>query len=151
MAQRDAALRAPQAQAPSPLDESAVAEFLLSRKYMLTALELHQELLEGNNGIHNVPSLNAFFNSPEKYAMLVRATESRAKDNAGAGKFAQWAKGRAAAQATCCCRAAEAGCCRGAAQAGSSWCARQQDSLVTDGTKTKRGGSEGLPCERGGP
>jgi hypothetical protein len=34
-------------------------------------LEFHQELLEANNGIHNVTTLNQFFSNPQTYAALV--------------------------------------------------------------------------------
>ncbi len=34
-------------------------------------MEFHQELLEANNGIHNVTTLNQFFSNPQTYAALV--------------------------------------------------------------------------------
>jgi hypothetical protein len=67
--------------APGGGDEASVAQFLLSRKYYLAALELHQELLEGNNGIHNVAPLNAFFGSQDNFAALVRSTEEKGRTN----------------------------------------------------------------------
>ena len=74
-------------QPAASVDETAVSRFLLSRKYYLTALELHQELLEGNNGIHNVADLNAFFGSSDKFAALVRATEEKARANKSSCAF----------------------------------------------------------------
>jgi hypothetical protein len=52
-----------------------VAQHLLSRKLYLTALELHQELLENNSGVHNVAVLNKFFNDPKNFSALVRRVE----------------------------------------------------------------------------
>ena len=62
------------------LDESQVAEFLLAKKFHLVALELHQELLEANNGVHNVAALNRFFNDGTMFENLVRTTETKARD-----------------------------------------------------------------------
>lgn len=71
--------------ASTSIDDGAVAQYLLNKRYFLVALELHQELLEGNNGVHNVASLNSFFNSPEQMAALVRSTEDKAKQNKSSG------------------------------------------------------------------
>lgn len=73
---------------PSPAprcDEKAVAEFLLSKRFHLAALEFHQELLEANNGLHNVEVLNKFFNDPGNFVALVRSTEAKAKENKANG------------------------------------------------------------------
>jgi len=69
------------------LTEEAVADFLISRKYHLAALELHQELLEGNNGVHNVARLNTFFNNPKAYQSLLEITETRARQNKAEGAW----------------------------------------------------------------
>jgi hypothetical protein len=69
------------------IDESLVAEFLLAKKYHLAALELHQELLESNNGVHNVPSLNRFFNDPSLFESLVATTEKKAREAQAKGTF----------------------------------------------------------------
>ena len=61
------------------VDESVVAEFLLFKKYHLAALELHQELLESNNGVHNVAALNKFFNDPALFESLVLKTDEKAR------------------------------------------------------------------------
>ena len=63
------------------LNENNIADFLLAKKHYLTALEFHQELLEGNNGVHNVSSLNRFFNEPTNYTTILRATEELAQKN----------------------------------------------------------------------
>ena len=68
------------------IDEGVVAQYLLNKRYFLAALELHQELLEGNNGIHNISSLNAFFNNADTLASLVRSTEDKAKQNKASGQ-----------------------------------------------------------------
>lgn len=96
------------------VDEVACADFLLSKKcdsrvprpsrgkraprwlfhppflapprcrYYLAALELHQELLEGNQGLHNVSSLNKFFTSADNYGTLVKkVAEEEAKNARG--------------------------------------------------------------------
>lgn len=62
------------------LDESAVAEFLVSKKYHLAALELHQELLESNNGVHHIAALNRFFNDPSLFESLVATTDRKARE-----------------------------------------------------------------------
>ena len=67
--------------ASAGLNDAAVAEYLLSKRFYLAALELHQELLEGNNGIHNVATLNQFFGSPDNYAGIVRQTLDKVKKN----------------------------------------------------------------------
>lgn len=100
------------------LNEAAVADFLLQKKYHLAALELHQEvrvsrpqsrsrsrgmcacrlcaaprlasaptffpcapptsqLLESNNGVHNVAALNRFFSDGALYDSLCAATQVR--------------------------------------------------------------------------
>lgn len=73
----------------SPVTDEAAAQHLLSRKFYLAALELHQELLEGNNGVHGVGVLNSFFGDANNYASLVRRVveeEARSrKDGACAG------------------------------------------------------------------
>jgi hypothetical protein len=80
------ATRPPLAGAPvASVDDKVVAEFLLSRRYHLAALEFHQELLEGNNGVHHVEVLNKFFNEPGNFSNLVRSTEAKAKENKAAG------------------------------------------------------------------
>ena len=75
--------------APSPstpaLSEDAIATYLLSKKYYLAALELHQELLEGNAGIHNVAPLNKFFNDAGNYASLVRRVQEAEATNKANG------------------------------------------------------------------
>lgn len=63
------------------MDDSAAAEYLLKKKYYLAALELHQELLEGNNGVHNVSPLNKFFGDPFNYAALVKSVETEEANN----------------------------------------------------------------------
>lgn len=68
-------------------DESAVAEFLIAKKYHLAALELHQELLEANNGVHNVAALNKFFNDGSLFESLVRTTEKKAQEAQTKGSF----------------------------------------------------------------
>ncbi len=71
---RPAAAPAAPATAPTPsVDENAVADFLLKKKYYLAALELHQELLEGNNGVHNVGTLHKFFGDAAMYNNLVKS------------------------------------------------------------------------------
>ena len=77
--------QAPSTPGGSTLNDQMVAEYLLSKRYFLAALELHQELLEGNSGIHNVAPLNTFFNDPAKFAALVNSTEAKAKENKGKG------------------------------------------------------------------
>lgn len=68
--------------APS-VDENLVAEFLLRKKFFLSALELHQELQEGNNGIHGVAALNRFFNDQATYTSLVkRVADEEARNKA---------------------------------------------------------------------
>jgi hypothetical protein len=69
------------------IDESSVADFLLQKKYHLAALELHQELLESNNGVHNVASLNRFFNDATLFDSLVKSTEKKANDFRAKGMF----------------------------------------------------------------
>lgn len=66
---------------PVLIDDAAVASHLLSRKFFLAALELHQELLEGNDGVHNVSVLNKFFNDPSNYASLVKRVEDEEVKN----------------------------------------------------------------------
>ena len=68
------------------LDEAQVGEFLLAKKYHLVALELHQELLEANNGVHNVAALNRFFNDGTMFENLVRTTENKAREAKAKGK-----------------------------------------------------------------
>jgi hypothetical protein len=63
------------------LDDNAVGEYLLTKQFYLAALELHQELLEGNNGIHNVGVLNKFFGEQDNYAGIVRQTSEKIKRN----------------------------------------------------------------------
>lgn len=63
------------------VNESSVAQFLLSKGFLLTALELHQELLEENNGYHNVTPLYSYFNSKDSYVGRVKATETRVREN----------------------------------------------------------------------
>lgn len=63
------------------MDDNAVAEYLLKKKYNLAALELHQELLEGNNGVHNVPALNKFFGDGANYTSLLKQVETDAATN----------------------------------------------------------------------
>ena len=72
---------------PVVLDDAAVASHLLSRKFFLAALELHQELLEGNDGVHNVSVLNKFFNDSSNYASLVKRVEDEEVKNKLNGEF----------------------------------------------------------------
>jgi len=58
------------------VDDNTVAEHLLKKKYYLSALELHQELLEGNNGVHNVAALNKFFGDSNNYSTLMKQVET---------------------------------------------------------------------------
>ena len=62
----------------SSLSEAGVADFLLSKRYYLAALELHQDLLESNNGVHDVARLNQFFNDPENFMGIAKAVEAKA-------------------------------------------------------------------------
>lgn len=71
----------------SGLDNDAVAKYLLQNKFFLAALELHQELLEGNNGVHNVGVLNAFFSDPTNYAKLVASAAGEEEKNKKNGKL----------------------------------------------------------------
>ena len=74
--------------ASSSTDDDACARHLLSRKFYLAALELHQELLEGNNGVHSVGALNSFFGDAGNYASLVRRVveeESRSRKDGAWG------------------------------------------------------------------
>lgn len=71
------------------LDDNIIGQYLLNKRYFLAALELHQELLEGNNGIHNVGVLNAFFNNADTLASLVKSTEDKAKQNKASGEWLQ--------------------------------------------------------------
>jgi hypothetical protein len=94
--------------APMGVDEATVAQFLLGRKYFLAALELHQELLEGNNGIHNVGCtcgactacwlslswlvaivavLNRYFTEPANLAAVLKSTEEKTKQNKANGAY----------------------------------------------------------------
>jgi len=57
----------------------------LGRRFHLTALEFHQELLEGNNGLHNVAALNSFFSNPSAFASLTTSIETAAKKNKAEG------------------------------------------------------------------
>ncbi len=77
------------------LTGDAVAEWLLSQKYHLAALELHQELLEGNNGVHTVARLNSFFNSADAFAALTKSTEARSKQNDANGAYGREGGSRA--------------------------------------------------------
>ena len=43
------------------LSDDSLATYLIQKGHFLTALEFHQELLEGNNGVHSVAALNRFF------------------------------------------------------------------------------------------
>ena len=63
------------------MDEHGVADFLLKKKFYLAALELHQELLEGNNGVHSVAALNKFFGDAAGYASLLRQVEGDRETN----------------------------------------------------------------------
>jgi hypothetical protein len=63
------------------MDDNGVAEYLLKKKYHLVALELHQELLEGNHGVHSVAALNKFFGDAANYAALVRSVEGEEAAN----------------------------------------------------------------------
>ena len=49
----------------------SAADFLLRERYLLTALELHQELMERAGGMHDVQALNAFFADPTKVDAVV--------------------------------------------------------------------------------
>ncbi len=69
------------------MDESAVANYLIGKKYHLAALELHQELLEANNGVHNVAALNKFFNDPSLFDSLVKTTEKKAQEAQAKGAY----------------------------------------------------------------
>jgi hypothetical protein len=63
-------------------DEAAqAAEYLLRKKFLLTALELHQELLEANGGVHEVEALNDVFGSPAKLQALNEANEKSFRAN----------------------------------------------------------------------
>ena len=59
----------------SALTDDAVAAYLLQKRYLLAALELHQELLEGNNGVHGVAALHRFFGDESKLLSLTQRTE----------------------------------------------------------------------------
>lgn len=112
MAQQQRAAGAP---TPSPpLDEGSVADFLLKKKYFLSALELHQELQEGNNGMHSVGALNKFFNDGNTYASLVkRVADEEAKNQVQCTYRPWWERCAVEGRAVGCrelCRA------RGAAQ-----------------------------------
>jgi len=56
-------------------EASNVADFLLRNKFLLSALELHQELLEAGGGAHSVGSLNEVFASQRTLERLVDAAE----------------------------------------------------------------------------
>lgn len=68
------------------VDDNTVAEHLLKKKYYLSALELHQELLEGNNGVHNVAALNKFFGDNSNYTTLMKQVENDSLTNKKNGK-----------------------------------------------------------------
>ena len=59
----------------SALTDDVVAAYLLQKRYLLAALELHQELLEGNNGVHGVAALHRFFGDESKLLALTQRTE----------------------------------------------------------------------------
>lgn len=67
--------------ASSIAEDTQTAEHLLKRKFYLAALEFHQELLEGNNGVHNVGVLNKFFGDANNYASLVKRVEEEEAKN----------------------------------------------------------------------
>ncbi len=69
------------------MDDNSVAEYLLKKKYTLAALELHQELLEGNNGVHNIAALNKFFGDSANYAALLKQVEADAATNKKNGEY----------------------------------------------------------------
>ena len=98
------------------LTDDAVAAYLLQKRYLLAALELHQELLEGNNGVHGVAALHRFFGDESKLLALTQRTEqeeaSARKAAAGAcsrtwalRRCAQSARARARARARAACGA----------------------------------------------
>ncbi len=73
--------RIPTTSASVGIDDNAVAEYLLSKNLYLVALELHQELLENNNGIHNIGILNSFFGEADNYTGILRQTNEKIKRN----------------------------------------------------------------------
>jgi hypothetical protein len=52
------------------VDDSRVADYLLSQKLYLAALEMHQELIERNKGAHSVAPLNDFFRDESRIDSL---------------------------------------------------------------------------------
>ena len=59
------------------LSDDSLATYLIQKGHFLTALEFHQELLEGNNGVHSVAALNRFFGDAQNFEKLVaKVTES---------------------------------------------------------------------------
>ena len=70
------------------LEESAqVANYLLRKRFYLTALELHQELLERNGGVpHNVEQLNNIFTDQEVLDSLLVQNEEEANKAAEHGE-----------------------------------------------------------------
>ena len=61
----------------SIISDDTLATYLIQKGHFLTALEFHQELLEGNNGVHSVATLNRFFGDSQNFEKLVaKVTES---------------------------------------------------------------------------
>ena len=81
-------LRVPASAASSSLTDGDVANFLLSRQLFAAALEMHQELLERNNGLHAVAPLNTFFHSADTFRALLAETDAKAAQNKANGGWA---------------------------------------------------------------
>ena len=67
-----------------------VANYLLRKRFYLTALEMHQELLERNGGVaHSIEQLNDIFTDQETLDSLLTQNEEEAKKAAyeGAGRL----------------------------------------------------------------
>jgi hypothetical protein len=54
----------------TPISDDSLATYLIQKGHFLTALEFHQELLEGNNGVHSVAALNRFFGDAQNFEKL---------------------------------------------------------------------------------
>jgi hypothetical protein len=66
----------------SIISDDTLATYLIQKGHFLTALEFHQELLEGNNGVHSVATLNRFFGDSQNFEKLVaKVTESEEAAN----------------------------------------------------------------------
>ena len=64
------------------ISDDTLATYLIQKGHFLTALEFHQELLEGNNGVHSVATLNRFFSDSQNFEKLVaKVTESEDSAN----------------------------------------------------------------------